>query len=129
MAAAQCAVCSRPLRTGYRVRGSAPRCLRHALLHPALLRRSLVTALVVGTILTTINQSDRILAGTVTWMVLLKIGLTYCVPFCVASYGALGASRVAIGTSATAAPTESSTSIAASSSSGLNPHGPSSPPR
>lgn len=124
MATAHCAICSRPLRPGYRVRGSRPRCIRHALLHPALLRRSLITALVVGTILAAINQGDRILAGDVTAVMLLKIGLTYCVPFCVSSYGALGASRVPAGESTPAPAGESNAEIAAASSSGLNPHGP-----
>ncbi|MGE3594319.1 MAG: nitrate/nitrite transporter NrtS [Dehalococcoidia bacterium] len=123
MNSAACSVCSRPLHPAYRVRGTAPRCLRHALLHPALLRRSLITALVVGTILTAINQGDRILAGDVTAVMVLKIGLTYCVPFCVSSYGALGASRVSGEDPAPAAPTAGDASIAASGAPGLNPHG------
>jgi hypothetical protein len=54
-------------------------------------RRALKTALVVGTILVAINQGDVILAGTLP--VLWKVCLTYCVPYCVATWGAVGAKR------------------------------------
>lgn len=48
-------------------------------------------ALVVGTVLTAINHGDVILAGAMppVWKVLL----TYCVPYCVATYGAVTAKR------------------------------------
>ena len=46
-----------------------------------------MTALVVGTILTTINHGDVILAGNPP--VFLKIILTYCVPYCVTTWGAI----------------------------------------
>ena len=54
-----------------------------------VLKRSLIVALVVGTVLSAINQGDVILSGQspVIW----KIVLTYCVPFCVATYGAYSA--------------------------------------
>lgn len=55
---------------------------------------SLITALIVGTVLTTINQGDRILGGDITTRVVLKMGLTYCVPFCVSTSGALGAMQI-----------------------------------
>ena len=51
----------------------------------AIVRRSLGVALVVGTVLNIINQGDLLLAGEFNWV---KAGLTYCVPFCVATYGA-----------------------------------------
>jgi hypothetical protein len=56
-----------------------------------VLRRSILTALVVGTILSAINQGDIILAGQAPS--LLKIGSNYLVPFCVATYGAVSAKR------------------------------------
>jgi hypothetical protein len=59
-----------------------------------VLRRALITALIVGTVLTAINQGDRILAGDVSAIVLLKMALTYCVPFIVSTSGALGAARL-----------------------------------
>jgi hypothetical protein len=50
-------------------------------------RRSLYVALLVGTILNLINQGDSILASaSIDWV---KLGLTYCVPFCVSTYGAV----------------------------------------
>lgn len=49
------------------------------------LRRSLIVAVVVGTVLNLINQRPAILAGE--WPVLWKLALTYIVPFLVANYG------------------------------------------
>ena len=57
------------------------------------LSRSLLTSLVVGTILTAINQGDVILAGQLPNLV--KTGLNYLVPFCVATFGAVSAKRAA----------------------------------
>lgn len=70
-------------------------CLRCALLQPSLLRRSFLTALVVGTILTAINQGNVLLEGSLPASLLWKVPLTYCVPFCVATWGALINTRVA----------------------------------
>lgn len=56
-------------------------------------RRSLVVALIVGTILVAINQGDVILAGEMPN--LFKIGLTYLVPYGVATYGAVSAKQAA----------------------------------
>jgi len=52
-------------------------------------RRSLVVALVIGTILNAINQGDALLGGgeIVPW----KLLPTYFVPFAVASYGSYAA--------------------------------------
>ena len=54
-----------------------------------IVRRSFILAVIVGTILNVINQGDALLTGThlVAW----KIALTYCVPYCVATYGAVTA--------------------------------------
>lgn len=45
----------------------------------------MIVAVVVGTILNLINQGDAFVSGS--GIDLLKLALTYCVPFCVASYG------------------------------------------
>ena len=50
-------------------------------------KKAIMTALVVGTILTTINHGDVILAGNPPYF--LKIILTYCVPYCVTTWGAI----------------------------------------
>ena len=76
--------------------GPAPtiKCLSCSLLHLPMLKRSAVASLVVGTILTLLNQGDLLLSlqwsGALYW----KIPLTYCVPFLVATYGALTNNRL-----------------------------------
>lgn len=56
-------------------------------------KRALKVALVVGTILTAINQGDLLLAGEWTLTVLTKIALTYLVPYCVSTFAAVQAIR------------------------------------
>jgi len=58
-----------------------------------MLRRSAVTALVVGTILVAINQGGVLMGRTFGYRFLWQIPLTYAVPFCVATWGALSSSR------------------------------------
>jgi hypothetical protein len=58
-----------------------------------MLRRSAIVAVVVGTILTLLNQGDGLLSGNWNDALYWKIPLTYCVPFLVATYGALTAAR------------------------------------
>ena len=48
-------------------------------------KKAFLTACVIGTILTTINHGDIILAGD--FPPLTKVILTYCVPFCVTMWG------------------------------------------
>jgi len=50
-------------------------------------KRSLVVALIVGTILTLINQGDALVAGARPNI--LKLVLTFAVPYAVATYGAV----------------------------------------
>ena len=50
-------------------------------------RRSLVVALIVGTILNLINQGDAMWAGMP--IDIGKLLLTYLVPYCVSTYGAV----------------------------------------
>jgi len=69
------------------------RCARCALRYGPLLRRSALTALGVGTVLVAINQGNILLGGSFPAALLWKIPLTYCVPFCVATWGALINSR------------------------------------
>ena len=53
-----------------------------------------MTALVVGTVLTAINQGNVLLAGTYPAQLLWKVPLTYCVPYCVATFSALRISKL-----------------------------------
>ncbi|MCZ4352764.1 nitrate/nitrite transporter NrtS [Roseovarius aestuarii] len=56
---------------------------------PDIVKRSLVVALLVGTVLNLINQGDQLVsAGSIN---VLKCLLTYTVPYCVATYGAVSA--------------------------------------
>ena len=60
---------------------------------PATLRKTIKIALVVGTILTLINQLDIIVKGDATTLTWLKCGLNYCVPFIVSNLGLLAGKR------------------------------------
>jgi hypothetical protein len=52
-------------------------------------RRAFYVALVVGTVLNVINQGDALIAGQpLDW---LKMVLTYLVPYCVSTHGAVAA--------------------------------------
>lgn len=70
------------------------KCLPCTLKHQPMLKRSFITALVVGTILTGINQGTLLIDGNFPTGLAWKIPLTYCVPFCVATWGALVNSRI-----------------------------------
>ena len=99
---ARCRNCGRTARPGrafsFRPRQASPedatvKCILCAPRHGPMLRRSAVVAVVVGTILTLLNQGDGLLAGQWNDALYWKIPLTYCVPFLVATYGALTAAR------------------------------------
>ena len=70
------------------------KCWRCALRHPPMLRRSAGVAVVIGTVLTVINQGDALLAGRWAGALAWKIPLTYVVPFVVATWGALVNGRI-----------------------------------
>lgn len=65
------------------------KCFGCALQHRPMLKRSLAAALLVGTVLTLLNQGDALLSGYWSNALVWKIPLTYCVPMLVATYGAL----------------------------------------
>ncbi len=69
-------------------------CAQCAILYPPVFRRSLMLSVIVGSLLTFINQGDILLRGSITALVVLKICLTYIVPFCVSTVSALAANRV-----------------------------------
>jgi hypothetical protein len=61
--------------TAYAIASSSP-----------VIRLALRTSLLVGSLLNVINQGDALFgAGSVHWF---KLGLTYLVPYCVATYSA-----------------------------------------
>jgi hypothetical protein len=61
--------------------------------HRQHLTRTLSAALVVGALLFCINQLDVVLAGEATTRTWIKTGTTFLVPFLVANYGVLTATR------------------------------------
>ena len=95
MAPDTCGNCGHPLSRGSAyLLGGQHRCLSCALRYRPLLRRSAITALVVGTLLVAINQGTLLWEGVFPWSLFWKVPLTYAVPFCVATWGALSSSRV-----------------------------------
>ena len=85
---------------GYAFRGMSGRLWRYAI-SEGVPKRSLIVALVVGTILNLINQGDALVGGAA--LNVTKLLLTYIVPYCVSTYGAvpyrLHAARTASGAS------------------------------
>lgn len=60
---------------------------------PHNLRKTIPLALLVGTLLFLINQSQLVFSDTATFSTYARIVLTYLVPFLVANYGILVATR------------------------------------
>ena len=73
--------------------GDIQKCLGCALQHIPMLKRSLVAAALVGTVLTALNQGDLMARGDWASALLWKVPLTYMVPFAVATWGALSSAR------------------------------------
>ena len=68
------------------------------LLSRGIVARSLRVSLVVGTILVLINHHHALLSGNITSGLLVKILLTYMVPYAVSSYSSYCALRDASST-------------------------------
>lgn len=60
---------------------------------PAVVKRALTYAVIVGTVLITINHGDAIVSGNVDRTRLLKMGLTVMVPYLVSTFSSVGAIR------------------------------------
>ena len=56
---------------------------------PDVVGRGLVFALLVGTVITAINQGDILASSAITPGIFLKILLNYCVPYFVSTYADL----------------------------------------
>ncbi len=59
----------------------------------SVVKRGLGYSVVVGSILVLINQGDDILSGELTHSHIVKIGLTFIVPFAVSTLSSVGAMR------------------------------------
>lgn len=57
------------------------------------LRKTLKIALIVGCVLTAINQLDVFVKGDQTTITFVKTGLNFCVPFVVSNLGLLAGKR------------------------------------
>jgi type III secretory pathway component EscS len=57
------------------------------------IKTAVIVAIVVGTILNTINSYDVILEGNFTFRNVVKIILTYITPFCVSLYSSTKATK------------------------------------
>ena len=88
-----CSRCAAELRSSayeFRLSGTAAyHCLRCALMHWPTVQRSLLISLVVGTLLTAINQGNLIVQGDLSANLAWQVPLTYLVPYCVATIGAV----------------------------------------
>jgi hypothetical protein len=62
-------------------------------LHGVTVATAWRVALVVGTLLSVVNQGVTIAEGEATWGTWVRVAVNYCVPFCVASIGFLSACR------------------------------------
>ncbi len=63
----------------------------HCATRPSVIKSSLAVAVFVGIILNLINQGDAIFGDKP--LILWKLLLTFCVPYCVSTYGAVMALR------------------------------------
>src|SRR5918911_1056474 len=89
-----------PYRRGEHMRSEAPASLRQSLVarlrficKPRVVRKALLAAGLVGTVLVSLNQGDVWLSGHVTRRVLVKSLMTPLIPFCVTMLGAFLNSR------------------------------------
>lgn len=78
-----------PERRGW----NAARTLWREARDPAVVRRALRYAAVVGAILIAVNQGDAILAGRIGPPELAKMALTVTVPYLVSTFSSVGALR------------------------------------
>ena len=74
---------------GQSLRTELTKCLLCSLRHWPMLKKSLAACVVVGPLLTALNQGDLLLTGQWNSTLWWKIPLTYAVPFMVATYGAM----------------------------------------
>ena len=96
--ASNCERCHRLVtgKLGFSLRtsaGDSVKCLRCALRHVPMLKRSLMASIIVGSALVALNQGDLLFTGQWVSVLFWKIPLTYLVPFLVATWGVLSSAR------------------------------------
>jgi hypothetical protein len=85
----------RPVTLSQSLRYRTLRKLAQPCLRAVNLRRTLAIAVVVGCVLTLINQGDVIFAGDATRRTVLKIVMNFVVPFVVSNLGVISGTRAA----------------------------------
>ncbi len=70
---------------------ASPPSLAQMILGGGTPKKAMYTALVIGTLLTAINHGDMIVSGPAP--AIWKVVLTYCVPYCVTTWGAITGKR------------------------------------
>ncbi|WP_366513985.1 nitrate/nitrite transporter NrtS [Planktotalea sp.] len=60
---------------------------------PSVVKRATKIAIFVGIVLATINHGDAIMSGTLSGTGIIKILVTFCVPYCVSTYSSVLAIR------------------------------------
>ena len=68
-----------------------------AAFEPEVVRRGILYSVIVGPILIAINHGDQIAAGAVDRVAVLKMALTFVVPYLVSTFSSVGAMRSARG--------------------------------
>ncbi len=58
---------------------------------PSVVRRAIKVSMIVGTLLVIINHLPYLWRGDVSWFRWFQIGLTYVVPYCVATWSSVSA--------------------------------------
>ena len=88
-----CGRCEKTIKgSSYMVNNKGQSVDRHLwclLRYSPMLKRSFFASSVVGTVLILLNQGDFIFAGNFYKGLIWKVPLTYLVPFCVATWGAV----------------------------------------
>lgn len=54
-----------------------------------VIRRSSRVALLVGTVLVLINHGDALITARLTTIDIVKIIMTYCIPYCISTYASV----------------------------------------
>lgn len=60
---------------------------------PSVVKRAAKIALIVGCILAVINHGDKLLTGSLQLGDVVRIFMTFCVPYCVSTYSSVIAIR------------------------------------
>ena len=63
---------------------------------PSVVKRAVRVAVVVGLVLAFINHGNMLISGQISWEIVCKIFVTFCVPYCVSTYSSVLAVRESV---------------------------------